>query len=138
MGGWLEGRQEEASKILGDNADYPAEKPVMLKLQEEYGKTRDAFDEARSKVEDAIQEFENAITTFENGLKTNRIAYEKTNFGLDPKNKDDKKKIDKASKIFMDFFAKIEKNVTDRYKEIDELNKHAIQLKNYMPPKTIS
>ena len=38
MGKWLEGRQEEAKKILGDKADFPAEKPDMSKLEEEYGK----------------------------------------------------------------------------------------------------
>jgi hypothetical protein len=138
MGKWLEGKQDDAKKILGDKAEFPAEKPEMSKLQEEYGKKRDAFDEARTKLEDAIQEFENAITTFENGLKTNRAAYEKEDFGLDAKDKEDKKKIDKALKIFMDFFAKIDKNVSDRFKEIDELNKHAIQLRKYTPPKAIS
>ena len=138
MGKWLEGKQDDAKKILGDDAQFPDEKPDMTKLQEDYAKKRDAFEDARSKLEDAIQEFENAITTFQNGLKTNRTAHEKSDFGLDPKNKEDKKKIDKASKIFMDFFARIEKSVGDRFKEIDELNKHAIQLRNYTPPKTVS
>ena len=138
MGKWLEGRQEEAKKILGDKAEFPAEKPDMSKLQEEYAKKRDAFEEARTKIEDAIQEFEDAITTFQNGLKTNRTIYDKDDYGLDPKDKEDKKKIDKANKIFMEFFTNIEKNVTDRFKEIDELNKHAIQMRKYAPPKTIS
>jgi hypothetical protein len=135
MGKWLAGSQEDATKILGDKAQFPDEKPDMTKLQEDYGNRYETFDDARSKLEDAIQDFENTIKSFENGLKTNRAAYEKEDFGLDPKNKDDKKKIDQALKIFMDFFARIEKRIDDRYKEIEELNKHAIQLRKYTAPK---
>jgi uncharacterized protein YukE len=137
MGKWLEAPQEQAKKILGDKAQFPDERPDMEKLQDVYGKAFEAFDDARSKIEDTIQDFENAITTFENGLKTNRAAYEKEDFGLDSKNKDDQKKIKQALKIFMDFFGKIEKKVEDRYKEIEELNKHAIQLAKYKAPKTL-
>jgi hypothetical protein len=137
MGKWLESCQQQASKILGDKAEFPDERPDMAKSQDDYGKAADAFNDARSKLEDVIQDFENAITTFENGLKTNRAAYEKEDFGLDKKNKDDQKKIAQALKIFMDFFARIQKKVDDRYKEIEELNKHAIQLSKYKAPKTL-
>src|ERR1700730_3099354 len=64
MGAWLEGPQERAKKILGDKAQFPDEKPDMTKLQVDYGKAAEAFNDARSKLEDVIQEFENAITTF--------------------------------------------------------------------------
>ena len=131
MSGWLDATQQQATKILGDKAQFPAEKPDMAKLQDDYGKAFQAFDDARDKIEDAIQDFENAITTFENGLKTNRAAYDKEDFGLDKKNKDDQKKIAQATKIFMDFFARIQKRVEDRYKEIEELQKHAIRLRKY-------
>ncbi|MBV9757750.1 MAG: hypothetical protein JO047_11890 [Alphaproteobacteria bacterium] len=137
MSKWLDTTQQQAQKILGDKAQFPPEKPDMDKLQDDYGKAFQAFDDARSKLEDAVQDFENAISSFENGLKTNRAAYDKEDFGLDPKNPDDKKKITQALKLFMDFFAKIEKRVQDRYKEIEELNKHAIQLAKYKAPKTI-
>jgi hypothetical protein len=136
MGKWLEGRQEEARKILGDNADFPDERPDMTKLQEGYRTTFEAFDDARTKLEDAIQGFENANRAFENGLKSNQAAYEKADFGLDPKDKEDAKKIKQAQKIFSDFFDRIHKTIDDRYKEIDELNKHAIQLRKYQAPKT--
>jgi len=134
MGAWLEGRQEEASKILGKDAEYPDERPVVAKLQENYQTAFDAFDDARKKLEDSIQDFENANKAFENGLKSNKAAYDKTDFGLDPKNKDDLKKINQALKIFSDFFARIHTRIDDRYKEIDELNKHAIQLRKYKAP----
>jgi len=132
--GWLTGLQEDASKILGKDADYPPERPVMLKLQENYQTAFDKFDDLRSKLEDAIQDFENANKAFENGLKANRAAYDKADFGLDPKKKDDQKKIAQASKIFSDFFDRIQTRINDRYKEIDELNKHAIQLRKYKGP----
>jgi hypothetical protein len=137
MSKWLESCQQQAKKILGDKAEFPDEKPDMDKSQNDYHKAANAFDDARSKVEDAIQDFENAITTFENGLKTNRAAYEKEDFGLDRKNKDDQKKIVQATKIFMDFFARIQKRVDDRYKEVEELQKHAIQLRKYTAPKNL-
>jgi len=133
MSNWLDSSQQQAKKILGDKAKFPDEKPDMDKSQDDYHKAADAFDDARSKLEDAIQDFENAITTFENGLKSNRAAYEKEDFGLDRKSKDDQKKIAQATRVFMDFFARIQKRVDDRYKEIEELKSTPFSFENTLP-----
>ena len=63
-----------------------------------------AFAKGRDDLSDLLAKFENANQTVITGLKQLAAAYEKNDFGLDPKKKDDLIEIKKAQKLFADMF----------------------------------
>jgi hypothetical protein len=132
----LEEIKAKATKILGKDAKIPPEKGDFDKNFSDGAKLVDAYNKSREDLEDKILALENSISGFINGLKQSAAVYEKDNFGLDPKKKDDAKKIKQAQQMFSSFFSSELSSMTTKTKDIDELDKHVIQLGKYKSPWT--
>ncbi len=133
--GLLDDEEARASKILGKDAKFPTRKFDIGKLGETQIAAFNAFDKGRDDLSDKLAAFENANQAIMTGLKQLAAAYEKNDFGLDPKKKDDAKKIAQAQKLFKDFFARELKVLDNMDKSIDELEKHIVQMSKYKGPK---
>ena len=129
----LEDAIEQAKKVLGNQADIPPPKNDPEKLRENFDKASGEFEGARNDIEAKLLAIENAIAAFKNGMKQNAAIYERANFGLNEKSKDDAKKIKLAQKIFSDYFANGHARADREIKMLDELDKHIIQLGKYKP-----
>jgi len=130
----LEAEKKKAQKILGDDAKFPDAKVDMDDLISKMNTAYQAFDSGRNDLENKLNDFENATDATGNGAKRVAATYESDNFGLDPKKKDDAKKIKQAQGLFAKFFAVQQGNFKHTDKTIDELQKHLIQLSKYKGP----
>jgi hypothetical protein len=131
----LDGEEAKATKILGKDAKFPDRKVDIGKLGETQKTAYDAFSKTRDDLSNRLADFENANQAIMTGLKQLAAAYEKNDFGLNPKNKDDLKRITMAQKLFSNFFAGEIKAMETMDKGIDELEKHLVQLSRYKGPK---
>ena len=130
----FEGAKAKAQKILGDGAKFPDPKVDMDDLIAKMNTAFQAFDAGRSDLENKLGEFENASDATGNGAKRVAAAYASDDFGLDPKKKEDAKKIKQAQQIFAGFFAGEQSKFKHTDKTVDELEKHLIQLSKYKGP----
>jgi hypothetical protein len=124
---------EQAQKVLGDKAKIPPPKTLPDKFQNDYEKAFKEFDAAREDSENKLLALENTVSAYTNAQQQNAAVYQREDFGLDRKSKDDAKKIKLAQKIFSDFFNNFQKQGEAERKVIDELDKHLIQLGRYKP-----
>jgi hypothetical protein len=85
-----------ALKILGDKGEVPDMPDTVEKAAKAKGKAWDEFDKSREACENKLEAVENANDAVRNGLKHFLAKIEKENFKLDPKDKDDLKKIQQA------------------------------------------
>jgi hypothetical protein len=102
----FEDAKKKATKILGASADMPKEKV----------------------------DFDKLLAAASNGLKQTSAIYEKNDFGLGPKKKDDTKKIAQARQMISTILTTGQTNVGLRSKDLDELGKHTIQMYKYKSP----
>jgi hypothetical protein len=127
---------EQAKKVLGDKAKIPDPKDDPKKLKDDFEKAFDKLDVARGNVESELLGVENAISAYKNGQKQNAAVYQRADFSLNEKSKDDAKKIKLAQKLFSDYFATAQSAADKEMKALDELDKHVIQLSKYKPSLT--
>jgi hypothetical protein len=130
----LDDLEEKANKVLGGGATMPAQKVDMQDLLDKRSDAFTKFSKGRDDLGDLLEKNEDAIDAVKNGLKRLAAGYEANNFGLDPKKKDDAKKIEQARKMFSGFFDGSLKNLEHDEKAIDELQKHLVQLSKYKGP----
>jgi hypothetical protein len=130
----FEAQKKKAQKILGDDAKFPDAKVDMDDLIAKMNTAYQGFDSARSDLENKLNDFENATDATGNGAKRVAATYESDDFGLDPKKKEDAKKIKQAQAIFAKFFGEEQGKFKHTDKTIDELQKHLIQLSKYKGP----
>ena len=124
-----------ALKILGKDGDVPDPPPEMEKALADIYKAIEDFNSAREVLEKKILVNENANDGVKNVLKQFKAKLEKNDLGLDPKGKEDAKKILQARKILLDRVALGMKNHDLHEKVLDELDKHVVQLQDYKAPK---
>ena len=136
MAGSLKEVIEQAKKVLGDKAKIPDPKDDPKKLKDDFDKAFDKLDVARGNVESELLAVENAISAYKNGQKQNAAVYQRADFDLNEKSKDDAKKIKLAQKLFSDYFATAQSAADKEMKALDELDKHVIQLSKYKPSLT--
>ena len=122
-----------AQKILGKDGKVPDMPANVQKSADAMGKTNEEFDKSREEVEGKLVELQNANDAVKNGLKQFLAKIEKDDLGLDPKKKDDLKKIQQARKMLTDRLSAGVKHYIDDDKTLDELDKHIIQLGKYKP-----
>lgn len=127
--------QAAAMKILGRDGDIPDAPANIEKSIADVQKLLDVVDKSREDLESKITDVENANDAVNNLLKKLHAQVEKSDLGLDPKKKEDLKKIQQARKILLDRIAHGTKVHDDLAKTLDELDKHAIQLSKYKTPK---
>ncbi len=127
--------QAAAMKILGKDGEVPDAPANLEKSIADVIKLLEAFDKSREDLEAKITDVENANDAVNNILKKLSAQVEKSDLGLDPKKKDDLKKIQQARKILLDRITHGTKVHDDMAKMLDELDKHTIQLSKYKAPK---
>jgi len=122
-----------ALKILGDNGDVPDMPPNIDLADNDIKMAGRGFDQSRQDLEAKLLDLQNAFDLLTNALKQFSAKIEKSDFGLDAKNKDDQKKIAKARQMLTGWLNDIMKICTDYTKVLDELDKHVVQLEKYKP-----
>ena len=90
---------------------------------------------AKDTLEKHLEAMQDAVGQYKTGLTHAEDQLTESNFGLDPRKADDKKKIADAQKIFADAF-KPEVDQTDSdIKALQEVDKHLVNVRNYKPSK---
>jgi hypothetical protein len=130
----LEEPQQKAKKVLGDGASMPDEtvdvQAVIEKANDNFAK----FKKGTGDLGNVAEALEDAIDAIKNAMKRTQASYTTTDFGLDKKNKDDAKKIDQAKKILAAFFTQELALAAKWEKDLDEMQKHLVQLGDYQGP----
>ncbi len=124
-----------ALKVLGKDAKVPDLPPAMEKALDTWEKANTEFDASREALEAKLVEMQTANDGLKNLGNQFGAKMAKEEFGLDPKSKEDAKKIAQAQKIFHDYCSNGSKVVTTNNKALDEVDKHVIQLGKYKPDK---
>lgn len=122
-----------AAKVLGDKAKIPEPK-APNKALDVAGKAFDAFDKSRDDIEAKLLDLQNSFGAVKNAFDQFGAIIEKSDFGLDKKNKDDAKKIADAQKILGDYIGEVDDAQSANVKMLGELDKHIILLSKYKPP----
>jgi hypothetical protein len=130
----IKAAKDKVLKIVGKDADMPKEKVDLQKLLDDLGKEHEGFDKARETLEGTVLASENALSTFGNGVKQTAALFERSDFGLNSKKPEDAKKIKQAQQIMAAAFASVQKTLATSTKNLDELDKHVIQLGKYKAP----
>jgi deoxyribodipyrimidine photolyase len=128
-----DGADKEAMKVLGEKAKMPKWPAAVDKAKAGEDKTFDEFDKVRQDLkkklvaeQDAVEKLKDALSQFQDEIEGN-------NFGLDPKNKDDKKKIDSARRILSGKIEEYMDTRDDDFKNLKELDKHLVNIADYKP-----
>jgi hypothetical protein len=90
-----------------------------------------AYNKAREDLEARIPDMENAVSSYTNAVKQCQAVYQKEDFQLDTKNRDNVKKIQAAQKIFAALWSQMMTTGKNWTTELDELDKHVILLSKY-------
>ncbi len=121
----------EAMKILGDKAKIPDPKVKFATVRSDFDKSGKEYDAAVEVLQKKILAFQNGNSTFRNAIKQYQDLIGKSDFGLNSKDDDDKKKIKQAQKIISDYLdipiADCDKNI----KNLGELDKHTMAIADY-------
>jgi hypothetical protein len=133
MAGEIEAAKAAAKKVLGDKAKIPAPKPVLSTAADQANKAFLVFDKAREDLEAKLLALQNTQSSWKNALEQYADALEASDFDLDPKDKDDAKKIEQAQKIFADWAKNALDILDENVKNLDELDKHMMNITKYKP-----
>jgi hypothetical protein len=125
----------DAKKVLGPSAKIPDKKiDPVFKAAEDANKGWDGLGTLRDGMKKKILELQNLESKVRNGLQHVGDEFDDESFGLDDSKPDDKKKISQAQAIFSKFFTDAEKIFDDNNKNLEELDKHLIDIKKYRRP----
>ena len=136
--GKFEEAKKQAIKILGKDAKMPKEKADFVKIFTETTKLIAAFEKSRTDLEAKILAMDNNISAVANAIKQTEAIFDADDYGLDPKKKDDLKKIKDAQDLIGKFLDQMRASTEAYGKDVEELDKHVIQLRNYKAPPFIS
>ena len=125
-----------AQKHLGDKAKFPKERGNLDKAVDDVNKAYADFVATRDKLEDNVLALENAFSALGNTVKQNTDVFSNDDFGLNPKDKGDAKKIKDAQGEFSRGLGSFTKSSAKSEKEIDELDKHCTEMGKYKSPDT--
>jgi hypothetical protein len=123
-----------ALKILGDKGQIPDPKAVD-KASTAMDEAFAAFDKSRSDLEEKLLALQDSDSSVSHAYDQFGTLVEKSDLGLDSKNKDDAKKIVQAREILTDYVGQVVKAQEANNKNLKELDKHMILLSKYRPPK---
>jgi hypothetical protein len=134
MGTW-ETAKASAMKVLGEKGKIPEPK-TLDKASEGLDKAFEAFSKSRDDLEEKLVGLQDADSAVSHAFDQFGTLVEKSDLGLDPKSKDDAKKIAQAKKILTDYVNVVTKAQEANNKNLKELDKHMILLSKYKPPKS--
>ena len=84
---------KQAKKVLGGKADIPSPKIDIEKLNYDLLQQEYSFEKATDDAITELEEMENSVSAYKNGMDQIAAEYEEADFELNPKSKDDAKKI---------------------------------------------
>ncbi len=90
---------EKAKKVLGADAKVPAPPADIDALRAQHNGVAVKYKQGVEAMQKVILDAENLDAAFKNALKMYKTMIDKANFGLDPSDKEDAKKIAEARKI---------------------------------------
>jgi mannose-6-phosphate isomerase class I len=122
-----------ATKILGDKAKIPKLGSAIPKAVAAEDKAFDAFDKVRQDLKAKVLGEQNALQALKDAIVQFQDEIDEDDLGLDPKNKDDAKKIDSARKILSGALQEKIDQKNDNIKDFRELDKHLMNIVNYKP-----
>jgi len=121
----------QALKILGDKAKIPEPKANMTKLMADVEKADKEYDASVDVLQAKILALQNANDAWKNGVKQFNDLIGKSDFGLDSKDADDKKKIQQAQDVMTDYLESQMDMADTNDKNLDELDKHSMAISKY-------
>ena len=120
-----------AMKILGDKAKIPELKGNMPKIKADSAKAEKEYRAAVDVLQSKILAMQDAMSSWKNALKQSQDLISKSDFGLDEKDNDDKKKIQQAQKVLDDSLDEGMETCDANIKNLDELDKHSMSISKY-------
>ena len=127
---WQEAKAT-ALKILGDKAKIPDPKANLTKFNADIAKADKEYDAAVNVLEAKILTLQNTNSAWKNAVKQFSDQISKSNFGLDEKGADDKKKIKQAQDILTDYLDSQMAIADANVKNLEELDKHTMAISKY-------
>ena len=97
-----------AEKILGSKGAVAGPSPAMIKAGVDLGKAFKEFDTARNALKTKLDAYKDKYESYNGNIYASLIGLKSENFGLDPKDKDDNKKIVAARKVLVDYVSSME------------------------------
>ena len=129
-GNWAEAKAA-AMKILGDKAKIPEPKVTISKFRADMDKADKEYDAAVDVLQNKILALQNMSSSMKNVIKQYQDLISRSNFGLDPKDDDDKKKIGEAQDVLDGYLDVQMDNLDTNIKNLDELDKHTMGISKY-------
>ena len=131
--GW-DAEQAAVKKILGQKGKLPKPPPAFINGRTAIEKAATAFTTASTVFTGKLEALQEASSNLLNAGSQFQSQIAKEDFGLDPKDADDKKKIDEARKNLDAYFSNGNKKMTTNIKTLAEFEKHLDQMADYKSP----
>jgi predicted nucleic acid-binding Zn-ribbon protein len=133
MAGEWDAAVKSAMKILGDKGKIPKLSGTLAKTKAAEDKAYDDFKKTREELKAKLLALQNADNAFKDTVSQYQDEIDESDLGLDPKNKDDAKKIADARKILSGYLQDQLDICDQNVKNLKELDKHLMSLVNYKP-----
>ena len=127
---------QKALKIVGGNGYVPDEPDSLQKAINDVEDAMEEFDNGRKDLQTKVKALKTPGNEAQQGLRQYLAEVQKSDFGLDLKNKDDAKKVLQARAVLVGPINEAITAFAKYSKDVDELNKHVEELGDYKPPKT--
>ena len=120
-----------AMKILGDKGKIPKINPAITKAGTADAKTYDEFKKGREELKKKVLASQDSGEALKDAIEQYQDEINEDDLGLDPRDKDDAKKIAAARKILSDRLQDSIDVAETNSKNMRELDKHLINIMNY-------
>jgi hypothetical protein len=126
-----DGPTKDAMKILGDQGKVPKWPSSIVKAEAEDDKSYVAYQKTRDELKVKLLATQNTRQALKDAISQLQDEVDESDLGLDPKNKDDAKKIKDAQKVLSGWLDTQIATFERDYKNLKELDKHLMSLMNY-------
>lgn len=120
-------------KLLGQDADIPEVPAAVIKASKRIEAAKLALDKARTTCTSAMREVQDTNSSMQHAYTQFRATIDKSDLGLNGKNKDEAKLITQATKLLLGEIDRHTKMFDDYNHDLAEAKKHLEQLGNYQP-----
>lgn len=124
---------KQAMKILGDKGQLPDLKAIAKFDHDVVGKAIEAFHKSRDDVETKMTDLQGQYEKLSSMIDQFEAKVEKSDLGLNEKDKEESKKIKEAGGILSDHLLDMEKTVDTYIKDLKDALRNIIQLSKYKP-----
>jgi hypothetical protein len=126
-----DGAVKDAMKILGEKGKIPKIPGNISKTMNASDKAYEDFKKIRDELKAKVLALQNADSARKDSISQYQDEIDEDDLGLDPKNKDDAKKIADARKILSSALQDKMDIDDQNIKNLKELDKHLMSLANY-------